>query len=262
MSIRRIAFLPIGHSGVAAAPPANQPAGVSPERRSAERLDRAGLRGARRRFTEIFPGRFRDETYVDWERTYKWQAHELWTELLGRAELDRLLARREFREIGARAIAIYARPKLNLLALYEWMALREALADPTGARRFAPALRELVYGAGPYRPRFEHFIEELDQLPQRQTRLCKWPVVTLYPFIALPEQHLVVKPNLMKRAASTFGADLRYRSRPGWETYAAVLDLAGALRGALADWRPRDMVDIQGFIWVTHSDEYADWPWD
>lgn len=235
---------------------------MSPERRSAERLDRRGLAAARRRFSEIFPGRFRDESYLDWERAYKWQAHELWNQLLGQRELDGLLRRRAFGEIGARAIAVYSRPKLNLLALYEWMALREALADPAGVRRFAPALRELVYGAGPFRPRFEHFVDEVDRLPQRQTRLCKWPVVTLYPFVALPDQHLVVKPNLMKRAAASVGFDLRYRSRPGWETYGAVLDLVRALRSALADWRPRDAIDLQGFIWVTHSDEYADWPWE
>lgn len=236
---------------------------MSPHRRiSAQRLDPRGLRTAQRRFTEIFPRRFRDEDYIDWERDYKMAAHALWNELLSEPELTRLLRAGEYREIGARAIAVYARSKLNYLALYEWMALREALADPAGARRFAPALRELVYGAGPYRPRFERFTDVLDGLPQRQTRLCKWPVATLYPFIALPDEHVLVKPNLMKRAAATFGTDLRYASRPGWDTYAAALDLARGLRAALAAWRPRDLVDIQGFVWVTHSDEYADWPWD
>ena len=47
-----------------------------------------------------------------------------------------------------------------------------------------------------------------------------------------------------------------------FDTYAAAIDLARGLRTALAPWRPRDLVDIQGFIWVTHSDEYADWPWE
>jgi hypothetical protein len=233
---------------------------MSPQRRT--RLDPAGLRRAQRRFSEIFPGRFRDEDYVDWERDYKMAAHTLWQELLHQRELERLLRARAYGEIAARAIAVYARPKLNYLALYEWMALREALADPSGARRFAPALHDLLHGDGPYRARFERFTDVLDELPQRQTRLCKWPVATLYPFIALPDEHFLVKPNLMKRAAATFGADLRYASRPGWDTYAAALDLAGRLRTALAAWRPRDLVDVQGFVWVTHSDEYADWPWE
>lgn len=237
---------------------------MSPQRRRAlpRGFDPRGLRQAQRRFSEIFPRRFQDPTYIEWERTYKVEANGLWNALLGERELARLLRERAYREIGARAIAVYARPKLNLLALYEWMALREALADPAGARRFAPALQDLVYGRGPFRARFERFADTLDALPQRGTGLCKWPVATLYPFVALPDEHLIVKPNLMKRAAATFGADLKYASRPSWDTYAAVMDLAGGLRSALAPWRPRDLIDIQGFIWVTHSDEYADWPWE
>jgi hypothetical protein len=235
---------------------------MSPRRTPRAALDPGGLAAVRRRFTEIFPGRFRDESYLEWERAYKLEAHALWRELLGKDELAGLLRRRAYGEIGARAIAVYSRPKLNLLALYEWMALREALADPVGARAFGPALYELIYGGDGFRARFEHFAAVLDGLPQRQTRLLKWPVVTLYPFVALPDQHLVVKPNLMKRAAASFGVDLRYASRPSWDTYQAVLDLAAGLRQALAAWRPRDLVDVQGFIWVTHSDEYADWPWE
>jgi hypothetical protein len=236
---------------------------MSPHRKpAAHGLRPEGLRASQARFREIFPARFRDPDYLAWERAYKGQAHDMWCATLGKDELDRLLRRGEHREIGARAIAVYARPKLNLLALYEWMALREALTDPDGARRFAPALRELIYGDGPYLDRFEHFVDVVDRLPQRQTRLAKWPVVTLFPFVALPRQHLVVKPNLMKRAAATFGVDLRYASRPNRETYAAVLELADRLDRALAPWEPRDRIDLQGFVWVTHSDEYADWPWE
>jgi hypothetical protein len=233
-----------------------------PSQRRAAALSASGLRAAQRRFTEIFPRRFSDPTYLEWEREYKQEAHELWRELLGPREMTALLRGRAYREIGARALAVYSRPKLNLLALYEWMALREAVSDDAGARRFAPALAELIYGEAPYRQRFERFVAMLDQLPQRQTRLAKWPVATLYPFLALPGRHLVVKPNLMKRAAAKLGADLRYRPRPGWETYASVLELAGALLRALASWRPRDMIDVQGFLWVTNSDEYAEWPWE
>lgn len=30
----------------------------------------------RRKFLRFFPAGFRDETYIDWERGYKWTAHE------------------------------------------------------------------------------------------------------------------------------------------------------------------------------------------
>jgi hypothetical protein len=49
-----------------------------------------------------------------------------------------------------------------------------------------------------------------------------------------------------------------YRSRPNWETYAELLRLARAVRKDLRDLHPRDMIDIQSFLWVQGSDEYPD----
>lgn len=37
---------------------------------------------ARRKFLRKFPGGFKDETYLAWERDYKWEAHQEWTEAL------------------------------------------------------------------------------------------------------------------------------------------------------------------------------------
>lgn len=236
---------------------------MSPLRkRKAATLDKQAVAEAKRRFREIFPRAFRDETYVDWERDYKWHAHELWRETLGKKDFERLLAARAYAEVGDRAIAVYQQPKLNLLALYEWMALRDALKDPAGAARFAPALYDLVHGTGPFAPRFDHFVAELDALPQRQTRLAKWPVATLYPFLALPERHLILKPNLIKRATTKLGFDLGYASRPSAEIYERYLAFADAVDAELASWSPRDRIDTQGFIWVTNSDEYESWPWE
>gem|GEM_PF-4517501 len=45
-------------------------------------IDLKGLspsaRRCRRKFLRIFPGGFRDETYIGWEREYKWTAHMAW----------------------------------------------------------------------------------------------------------------------------------------------------------------------------------------
>jgi hypothetical protein len=235
---------------------------LPPRRASRPSLDARGLRRAQRRFTEIFPGRFYDPTYVEWERDYKWQAHRLWHELLGRQELESLLRRRAYVEVARRALAVHGRPKLNLVARYEAIALREAVLDPAGARRFAPALHELIYGPPPFGPRFAAFVDTLACLPHRQSGVAKWPVATLFPFLAHPAEHLIVKPNLTKRVAESLGVDVGYTPRPNAVTYAAVLELARAARRALAAWRPRDMIDVQSFFWVTCSDEYADWPWE
>src|SRR5689334_6072981 len=60
----------------------------------------------RRKFLRFFPAGFRDETYIDWERGYKWTAHEQWQEQLGRAEFRRFLAGEQFAEIAARAVRV------------------------------------------------------------------------------------------------------------------------------------------------------------
>ncbi len=57
-------------------------------------------------------------------------------------------------------------------------------------------------------------------------------------------------------AAKAYGYDLTYRSRPSWETYFAYLGFAETIRRDLRDLRPRDMMDLQSFLWAQGSDEY------
>jgi hypothetical protein len=222
----------------------------------------ARLIPAKRRFKEIFPRGFADPTYLEWERGYKWKAHLAWQRELDRATWARLLAAGAEQEIAARIASLYARSKLNMLALYEWMALREALNDAAGARLLATELYELIHGPGQFAMRVERFTGVLDRLPQRQTRLAKWPVATLFPFVARPTTHMIVKPMVMKRAAERLGFELAYASRPNARTYDAMMRYLSWLRQALAPWRPKDLIDLQSFIWVTCSEEYEDWPWN
>jgi hypothetical protein len=57
-------------------------------------------------------------------------------------------------------------------------------------------------------------------------------------------------------AARKYGYDFRYQSRPNWETYSDLLKFAQVVRRDLQDLKPRDMIDIQSFLWVLGSDEY------
>jgi hypothetical protein len=220
------------------------------------------LPAAKRRFKEIFPGGFADRTYLKWERAYKWAAHQVWQQELDRSTWAALLAEGAHAEVARRIASVYARSKLNMLALYEWMALREALVDPAGGRLLAAGFYDLIHGAGRFESRIAVFTDLLEDVPQRQTRLAKWPVVTLFPFVARPGVHLILKPNTMKRAAARLGFDLAYGSRPNSRTYCAMMSYISWLRTALAPWHPRDLIDLQGFLWVTCSEEYEHWPWD
>ena len=213
-------------------------------------------KSCRAKFLRFFPDGFRDETYIDWERGYKWEAHEKWDAQLGRAEFDSLLRAKKFDEIAARAVRIESRT--NLLFSFEKMALRDAVRTPAGARGFATGLRELVYGKGDVRKRLEAWIECVGTLPRRQTRVLTWPVVTVFGLIGAPDEHIFLKPNVTRVAAREYGFDFEYTSRPNWDTYASLLAFAETVRRDNRDLKPRDMIDLQSFIWVQGSDEYEE----
>ena len=208
----------------------------------------------RRKFLEFFPDGFRDSTYLETERAYKWDAHKRWEAELGADELERLLSAQEYRELAHRAVRIESRT--NLLFSFEKMALRDAVSRDAGARRFAMGLVEWLYGSGPDATRFERWVKTIADLPRRQTRVLTWPAVTVFGFIARPRTHLLLKPNVMRHAANAYGYPLAYSSTPQWNSYASLLGFARVVRRDLRDLRPRDMIDIQSFLWVQGSDEY------
>ncbi|MFN2634721.1 MAG: hypothetical protein ABR610_15000 [Thermoanaerobaculia bacterium] len=215
----------------------------------------AGARRCRRRFLRFFPGGFQDETYLDWERNYKSAAHERWTELLEPGRYRSLLKARRFDEIAIEAVRVES--KTNLLFSFEKMALRDAVKSREGARLFAEGLFEFLHGRGGSPEKsFARWCEVVGSLPRRQTRVLTWPVVTVFGFLAQPDRHIFLKPNVTRIAAQRYGVEFAYRSTPNRETYESLLGFAARVRRDLKDLRPRDMIDLQSFLWVQGSDEY------
>jgi len=218
----------------------------------------AGALRCRRKFLRYFPDGFRDETYISWEREYKWETHERWEESLSREEFRRLLREGEFAEVAARAVRVEQRSRHSMLFSFEKMALRDAVKSAAGAQAFSEGLYGFLHGSGSDERKFERWCEVISALPRKQTRVLTWPLVTVFGFIAQPEKHIFLKPNVTRIAAREYGFDLQYKSRPSWATYANYLEFAATLRRDLRDLRPRDMIDIQSFIWVQGSDEYPE----
>jgi hypothetical protein len=215
---------------------------------------RSPARACRDKFLDYFPDGFSDTTYLETERAYKWEAHRQWVAQLGRGELETALQRGAYSEVAGRAVRIESRT--NLLFSFEKMAVRDAVSETTGARRFASGLAEWLYGTGTERARFEQWCATIGALPRRQTRVLTWPVVTVFGFVARPRTHMILKPNVTRRAAEAYGFPFEYSSTPGWKTYASLLEFTRVVRRDLAPLRPRDMIDIQSFLWVQGSDEY------
>jgi hypothetical protein len=226
----------------------------------------APLRGAalttqaarcRRKFLRFFPAGFRDETYLDWERDYKWQTHLRWQGALGEAEFKRLLAAEEYGEVAARAVRVEQKSRHSMIFSFEKMALRDAVRTAAGAESFARGLHDFLHGSASLEQRFANWVEAVGSLPRRQTRVLTWPLLTVFGFIAQPGIHMFMKPLVTRAAARAYGFELPYSSRPNWNTYRALLEFAGAVERDQGALGPRDMIDLQSFIWVQGSDEYS-----
>ena len=210
----------------------------------------------RKKFLRFFPKGFLDETYLEWERNYKWEAHERWCAALRRSSFRSLLDAGDYETIAKHAVTIESRT--NLLFSFEKMALRDAVKSRPGAQAFAEGLWSFLYGGGSDQQRFEQWCEVIAALPRRQTRVLTWPMATVWGFIAQPEKHFFLKPMVTRRGAEEYGCSVDYRSKPNWATYVSVLELAEQVRQDQRDLGPRDMMDLQSFIWVQGSDEYEE----
>lgn len=87
--------------------------------------------------------------------------------------------------------------------------------------------------------------------------VARWTAVTFLPFLWRPDAHMFLKPEVTRdfpsrvghSFASEYGSDLDVR------VYERLLDLAGKTESEVADLRPQDRIDVQGFIWVVGSYE-------
>ena len=229
----------------------------SRDRKPAKRRSRArGADKCRRKFLRVFPDGFADETYIDWERDYKWAAHLSWRESLPEAEFRRMIEDGEFLQVAEQAVRIESRT--NLLFSFEKMALRDAVRSRAGARTFSEGLYDLLHGPDSLPNSFERWCQAIASLPRKQTRVLTWPLATVFAFIAQPKKHFFLKPRVTRLAFEEYGLDFAYRSQPNAESYSQLLALVKSVRRDLADLKPRDMIDLQSFLWVQGSDEYEE----
>lgn len=93
-------------------------------------------------------------------------------------------------------------------------------------------------------------------LPHKQTRVLTGPLVTVFGFIAQPETHMFLKPKTMRAATHEYGLVFHYEPPPSRTTYQNFLECVRVARRNLRNMQPRDMIDLQSFLWVLGSDEY------
>jgi len=214
-------------------------------------LERNSVETARkkclRKFLYYFPKGYKGQKFQDWERDYKWKAHETWEQQLTKPVFKQLMNEKSYAEIAKRVLAIESRT--NLLFSFEKMALRDAVRAPEDAETFAKGLYTWIYGAGSMEVKFKSYRDMLASLPVKQTRVLTWPVLTIFGFIADPDNHIYLKPTVTRKAAAKYQFDFQYSSKPQWDVYQSLLAFAKEVAADTKKFEPCDMIDIQSFIW-------------
>lgn len=193
-------------------------------------------------FLKEFPDGFYGTKFHQDERDYKVDAHKLMASNLDEKSFTSMLVSNEHSEICKRALQVVH--KTNLIFPNEMMSLRDGLNTDAGKKLFSESLYSLLYGRGELEHRFENFSDCLLEM-----NAAKWTVLTYFLFMAFPESYMFLKPTVTQEAAEVCGFELNYRSELNWLTYAKLMEFSQYLFNALAELKPRDMIDIQSFIW-------------
>jgi hypothetical protein len=210
----------------------------------------------KRKFIHYFPKGYLDKKFIAWERQYKLDAHLTFRETFNEPAYKKMLDESAYEKIAAGIVRIES--KTNLLFSFEKMALRDAIKLPEGAKAFSVGLYNYVYGKESLQVRFEAFVQVIAGLPRKQTRVLTWPLVTVFGFLADPVAHIFLKPRVTQAAAAKYQFDFDYRSKPNWNTYQSLLKFAKEVWKDTIEFKPRDYIDLQSFIWVAGSEEYPD----
>lgn len=204
-------------------------------------------------FRGIFPEGFYNVIYMKDERDYKVKAHNLMLELLPEQKFSDLISAKSYDEICKKALKVVG--KTNLVFKNEQMALNDSLKLGGNKGFFAKNLFSLLYGTNKLSARFEAFAGCLEEI-----KASKWTIQTYFLFIAFPQKYMFMKPTVTQYAADAFAYELNYRSEINWETYSTLLEFSkyvGAKLSELDDnLKPRDMIDVQSFIWCSVPGKY------
>jgi 5-methylcytosine-specific restriction endonuclease McrBC GTP-binding regulatory subunit McrB len=192
---------------------------------------------------------FNDPKYLKEERNYKVEASQKAQQLLACQELADLIGRGQAEEVVKRIRSLFS--KTNLCSKQENTVLSNIAVEHY--EDFAKGVYELLYG----REKWEQRLLSFAQIFQEATgKAASWPHLTYLPFLVLPQEHIFLKPEAMQQAVDLLGFSWVYHYAPDPETYVQLCQLAQMLMKKLALFNPRDMIDIQSFLYVIARPEY------
>ncbi|MFT3912625.1 MAG: hypothetical protein QM704_00655 [Anaeromyxobacteraceae bacterium] len=206
------------------------------------------------RFTAEFPAAFRDPAYLEGDgarsdRAVRWRrAVDEYAATFGDGRGEKLLDAGQLRALleGARKIEKHLKVQAREAdrePIDTW------LADPDRAAAYWQALFAFVGAVRPQRARFEALAAAVAELELEEAE-TGWRLITLFPFLARPDLHVLVRPRAAREAAQRLELDVTYDAVPSWTSYASIVAASAGLLEKLKPLGARDHADVEVFMQV------------
>jgi hypothetical protein len=216
---------------------------------------RVTLDSAKQRFQKLFIGGFYGKRHLEEERNYKDELTRVAKQLLAKDVLLPLMESGNYQQVCDHAKKLVSHSKNIQPSHFEKMAFNDGLKTLTDAEPFARSFFDFLHGDGELEPRFNRFAQVLEQMDAD-----KWPIITVFRFFLFPATDACIKPEHLKNAAEFCHFELNYKPRLNWLTYHSVTKfyqyLFDNLADSTAELKPRDMIDVQSFIWIIDPESY------
>ena len=206
-------------------------------------LERRHLPGMIATFLEKFPKGFRDELQAEQERDDKVTASEHCRTVLGKDRFSSLLDSGQIDVLTGDAKKLVQMTNL-IQGSFEKPKFIDTISSSEHQEKFLRALFDCLHGHGDAPQRLGRFSDALADMGLR-----KWTYASYFLFLFEPDTCMFVKPEGMKRALKTSQYPLEYDATPSEALYADILKFSQWLKSKLAALEPRDMIDVQSFIW-------------
>lgn len=196
-----------------------------------------GFDGAISRFLDIFPDGFRDVRYLAHERDYKVEARD---KLNSTVPVQDAVTGTGFAE---HVLQVYR--KTNIVhPVWEVPRMAEALHSSEGDI--------LIQRIAAFTLGDRSQLSAIARVAHRYGA-AKWPIVTYLPFLwDSGQRHVILRHEPTTTFASSVGHEFPhvYEAPLAPAVYDSLLDLFGRTEEAITELEPRDLIDIQSFIWV------------
>lgn len=218
-----------------------------------------GYRDIKGRFLEIYPSFERFATCAENEARERYYKDELISLFEERVRLH--LDRGAWREAGDAAIGLLFAPlergsrKPQNIVGWRYVGILREL-DGEGRAAFGRLLGALLDERAPLEQRVDRFVSDLRQVVEPKSRLlpaAQRSITGFFLAVADPSQHIFLKTQEMGRALGKLDPSFRWTSSGlTGQDVSRVEQLAHRLHDRLAadGYEPRDLIDVQSFLWV------------